>query len=124
LADIHDLDDTVVAIIDDPDRARRAVSELRRANYEVEVLQGEEGKQHLDPAGESGPMAAIKRLLNVFGDQYRILERLTAELERGNHVISVDSEPDEATEAVRILQDHDGEFIWKLGTWTYSRIGD
>jgi hypothetical protein len=124
LADIHDLDNTVVAVIGDPDRARSAISELREANYQVEVLKGEEGKEHLDPAGESGPIATIKRLLNVFGDQYRILEGLTAELERGNHVISVDSEPDEATEAVRILQDHDGEFIWKLGTWTYSRIGD
>ncbi len=122
--DIHDLDDTVVAIIDDPERASTAVSALRAAGYEVEVLQGEEGKQHLDPAGESGPIATIKRLLNVFGDQYRILERLTAELDQGNNVISVDSEPDEATEAVRILQDHGGEFMWKLGTWTYSRIGD
>ncbi len=121
--DIHDLDDTVVAIIDDPERASRAASELRAAGYEVEVLQGEEGKQHLDPAGESGPIATIKRLLNVFGDQYRILERLTLELEGGNHVISVDSTPDEATEAVRILQDHGGEFMWKLGTWTYSRVG-
>lgn len=124
LADIHDLDNTVVAVIDDPERARSAVSELTQANYQVEVLQGEEGKEHLDPAGESGPMAAIKRLLNVFGDQYRILEGLTAELDRGNHVISVDSEPDVAAEAVRILQNHDGEFMWKLGTWTYSRIGD
>jgi hypothetical protein len=124
LADIHDLDNTVVAVIGDPDHARSAIAALREANYQVEVLQGEEGKEHLDPAGESGPMATIKRLLNVFGDQYRILEGLTAELERGNHVISVDSEPDEATEAVRILQDHEGEFIWKLGTWTYTRIGD
>ena len=124
MADIHDLDNTVVAVIEDPDRARSAVSELRQANYEVEVLQGEEGKEHLDPAGESGPIATIKRLLNVFGDQYRILEGLNTELDRGNYVISVDSEPDEATEAVRILQDHEGEFIWKLGTWTYSRIGD
>lgn len=124
MADIHDLDNTVVAVIHDPDAARRAISALKEANYRVEVLQGKEGKEHLDPAGESGPMATIKRLLNVFGDQYRILEGLTAELERGNHVISVDSEPDEATEAVRILQQHEGEFIWKLGTWTYTRIGD
>ena len=124
MADIHDLDNTVVAVIADPDRARSAVSELRQANYEVEVLRGEEGKEHLDPAGESGPTATIKRLLNVFGDQYRILEGLNTELDRGNYVISVDSEPDDATEAVRILQDHEGEFIWKLGTWTYSRIGD
>lgn len=122
--DIHDLDDTVVAIIDDPEEAERAVSELRAAGYTVEVLAGEEGKQHLDPEGESGPIATIKRLLNVFGDQYRILDRLTAELDEGNCVISVDATPDEATHAVEILQDHDGEFMWKLGTWTYSRVGE
>lgn len=124
MEDIHDFDNTVIAIIEDGDTAEKAVSELRSAGYEVEILQGEEGKQHLDPAGEAGPVATIKRMLNVFGDQYRILERLNAELDDGNRVISVDSEPDEATRAVEILQEHGGEFMWKLGTWTYSRIGD
>ena len=121
--DIHDFDDTVVAVLD-PETARQAVSDLEAAGYEAEVLQGEQGKDHLDPAGESGPFATIKRLLNVFGDQYRILERLHSELDAGNTVISVDAEPDEATRAVEILQDHEAEFMWKLGTWTYSRIGD
>jgi hypothetical protein len=49
---------------------------------------------------------------------------LAAELDDGNLVISVEAEPDEADEAVRILQDHDGEFIWKLGSWTYTRVGE
>lgn len=121
---IHDFDNTVIAILADRDEAEEAVSELRAAGYEVEVLRGEEGKQHLDPAGETGAMATIKRMLNVFGDQYRIIERLDAELDDGNYAISVDSEPDDATRAVEILQEHGGEFMWKLGTWTYSRVGD
>jgi hypothetical protein len=39
-------------------------------------------------------------------------------------VISVDTEPDEAAEAIQILQDHGGEYIWKFGTWTFTRIGE
>lgn len=122
--EIHDFDDTVVAIIHDAAMADEVVDELTAAGYEVEVLQGEEGKSHLDPAGVSGPTATLRRLLNAFGDQYRVIERLNAELDKGSLVISVDAEPDEAAEAIRVLQDHGGEFIWKLGTWTYTRIGE
>ena len=124
MSEIHDFDDTVVAILSDTEKADTAVAELTAAGYDIEVLEGEEGKQHIDPAGESGPVATVKRLFNAFGDQYRLLERLAAELDDGNLVISVEAEPDEADEAVRILQDQDGEFIWKLGSWTYTRVGE
>jgi hypothetical protein len=124
LAEIHDFDDTVVAIVSDPEKAEAALAGLKAAGYDIEILEGEEGKEHLDPGGESGPIATVKRLLNAFGDQYRLLERLNAELDDGNLVISVEAEPDQADDAVRILQDYDGEFIWKLGTWTYTRVGE
>lgn len=124
MEEIHDFDNTVIAVIDNRDEAEQAVSDLKAAGYDVESLRGEEGKAHLDPEGESGAGATMKRLLNVFGDQYRILDRLTAELDAGNTVISVDADPDEATRAVEILQDLDAEFMWKLGSWTYSRVGD
>jgi hypothetical protein len=124
VAEIHDFDDTVVAILSDPEKAEGAVARLKAAGYDIEVLEGKSGKDHLDPGGESGPVATVKRLLNAFGDQYRVLERLSHELDQGNLVISVEAEPDEADDAVSILQDHDGEFIWKLGTWTYTRVGE
>lgn len=124
MAEIHDFDDTVVAILSDAEKAQRAISRLTAAGYDIEVLEGQSGKDHLDPAGESGPVATVKRLLNAFGDQYRVMDRLSRELDEGNLVISVESSPDEADDAVGILQDHDGEFIWKLGTWTYTRVGD
>lgn len=124
MEEIHDFDDTVVAILDEEPAVRDAVESLSEAGYDYEVLRGDQGKEHLDPAGESSPAATVKRLLNVFGDQYRVLDRLHAELDKGKMVVSVDSKPDEATEAIRILQDHGGEFIWKLGTWTFTRIGD
>lgn len=124
MAEIHDFDDTVIAIVSDAEKAEAAVTGLTAAGYDIEILEGEEGKEHLDPAGESGPIATVKRLLNAFGDQYRLLERLQAELDDGSLVVSVNAKPDQADEAVRILQDHDGEFIWKLGTWTYTRVGE
>lgn len=124
LDEIHDFDDTVVAVLDDREEAREVTEALSAAGYDFELLHGEDGKKHLDVAGESGPAATIKRLLNVFGDQYRVMEKLHRELDAGKLVISVDSKPDEATEAVRIIQDNDGEFIWKLGTWTFTQIGE
>ena len=122
--EIHDFDNTVIAILDDEQKARDVTAELSAAGYEYELLVGEEGKAHLDVAGESGPGATIKRLLNAFGDQYRVIEELNAELGDGKLVISIDSKPNEADEVVRILQESGGEFIWKLGTWTYTKIGE
>lgn len=122
--DVHDFDNTVVAILDYEPEAADAVEALSEAGYDFEVLRGDEGKEHLDPAGEKGAKATVKRLLNAFGDQYRVLDRLYAELDEGNLVVSVDSPPDQASEAVRILQDHGGEYIWKFGSWTFTRIGE
>jgi len=124
MSEIHDFDNTVVAILSRESEADGALSDLTAAGYEVEVLRGQEGKDHIDPAGETGAIATVKRLLNAFGDQYRVIERLYEELDEGNLVISVEATTDEAGEVVRILQDHDGEFIWRLGTWTHTRIGE
>lgn len=124
MAEIHDFDNTVVAVFSDLEKAEGAMARLKAAGYDIEVLEGETGKDHLDPAGEKGPAASVRRLLNAFGDQYRVVERLSHELDEGNLVISVEAEPDEADDAVSIIQEHEGEFIWKLGTWTYTRVGE
>lgn len=123
MAEIHDFDDTVVAVLDREPAVEEAMGRLSKAGYEYEMLVGAEGKAHLDPSGENDAMATVKRLINAFGDQYRVLDRLTAELNEGKVVVSVDSTPDEADEAVKILQDHGGSYIWKFGTWTFTRIG-
>lgn len=124
MGDIHDFDDTVVAILDDRASADRAIDQLTGAGYDYEVLEGDEGKAHLDPAGISGTAATIKRLLNIFGDQYRVMEHLDRQLDDGKVVMSVDAKPNDADEAVKVLQDNGGEFIWKFGTWTFTRAGD
>ena len=124
MSEIHDFDGTVIAVLSGDSEIRDAVAELGQAGYEVEEIAGEEGKQHLDPTGEQGPAATLKRLLTAFGDQHRVLERLHAELDRGNVVLSVEADPDDAAEVVRILQDNGGEFVWKFGTWTFTQIGE
>ena len=124
MAEIHDFDDTVVAVIPKASDLDSIAAELAAAGYEYELIQGESGKRHIDPDGAQGVGATVKRLLNAFGDQYRIIEKLNDELDDGRTVVSVAAKPDEAGEAVRILDAANCEFIWKLGSWTYTQVSD
>lgn len=124
MAETHDFDDTVVAVLDNREAADEVVDRLTETGYEYELLEGKGGKAHLDPAGDSGPGATLKRLLNVFGDQHRVVDHLNQQLEEGKVVISVDAKPEDADAAAKVLQDNGGEFIWRFGTWTYTRAGD
>lgn len=122
--EVHDFDNTVVAILDREPSVKSASEGLVESGYDFEILYGEEGRQHMDPGGEEGLLASLKRLANAFGDQYRIMERLDAALAEGKIVISVDMEHADPTEAISILQDHGGHYIWRLGDWTFTRIGE
>lgn len=124
MAETHDFDDTVVAVLDNTEVAGEVVDRLTETGFDHELLEGEEGKAHLDPASDSGPGATLKRLLNVLGDQHRVLDHLNQQLDDGKVVISVDAKPEDADEAAKVLRDNGGEFIWKFGTWTYTRAGD
>ncbi|HET8738730.1 MAG TPA: hypothetical protein VFO17_03250 [Acidimicrobiia bacterium] len=122
--DIHDFDNTVVAVLSDEATVDEVSAALSAAGYEVEILKGDEGKAHLDAVGQTGAVATIKRLVDAFGDRFRVAEKLERELEKGNVVISVDAKPDEAEEAVNVLREHGADFIWKLGSWTFTRVGE
>jgi len=124
MAENHDFDDTVVAVLDSREAADVVVDCLATSGYDYELLEGEQGKAHLDPARDSGAGATLKRLLKVFGDQHRVLDHLNQQLDDGKVVISIDAGPEEADGAAKVLQDNGGEFIWKFGTWTYTRAGD
>jgi hypothetical protein len=124
LDDIHDFDNTVVAVLSDEATVDEVSAALSAAGYEVEILKGDEGKAHLDAVGQTGAVATIKRLVDAFGDRFRVAEKLERELEKGNVVISVDAKPDEAEEAVNVLREHGADFIWKLGSWTFTRVGE
>ncbi|GIU93202.1 MAG: hypothetical protein KatS3mg011_2108 [Acidimicrobiia bacterium] len=116
----HHFDGTVIAVFP-TESSERVVDHLRQAGFQVEILVGEEGRRHL--TGE-GLMAGIRRVLDVFGDRQRMVDRLDAELAAGNVVVSVDSEPDDAVEAASILDSHGGRYIWRFGTWTDTPMGD
>lgn len=122
--EIHDFDNTVVAVLDERPETNDAASTLDAEGFDFEVLSGAEGREHLDPSGETSGLATVKRLLNAFGDQYRVLERLNHHLDEGRRVVSVEVSDDDSARAVEILQEHGGEYIWKFGTWTFTRIGE
>ena len=123
--EVHEFDNTVVAVLDLEPTTTEVVSRLEEAGYDYEVLTGTEGKKHLDPAGETSGSATVKRLFNAFGDQYRVLDKLNEHLDAGRSVVSVEiAEDAEAAEAIEILRNHGGDYVWKFGTWTFSRIGE
>ncbi len=120
----HDFDNTIVAILDEEPAVQDAAQGLAASGYDFEVLSGEEGRAHIHPGSEDGVMPAVKRLLKAFGDQHRIIDRLDDALQQGKVVVSVEMDDDEPGDAISILKDHGGHYIWKLGDWTFTRIGD
>lgn len=124
MAEVHDFDNTVVAVLDHDPAVRSAAEGLSEAGYDFELLEGEEGRQHIDSGGEQGLVATVKRLISAFGDQYRIMERLDDALAEGKIVVSVEMEDRDPSEAIGILRDHGGSYIWKLGEWTFTPITD
>ena len=117
-----DFDNTVVAILDERPMAGDAVEGLSAAGYDFEVLAGEEGRAHIDQGSDDGLTGTLKGLLTAFGDQKRIIERLDAALQEGKIVVSVDTADQDPADAIGILKDHGGHYIWRLGEWTFTPI--
>ncbi|REK12535.1 MAG: hypothetical protein DWQ40_11360 [Actinobacteria bacterium] len=122
MTDIHSLQNTVVAVFESPDDAKAAAEQLASAGYEIEVLQGEEASDHLDPEGDEGIWASLKRLASALGDERRILNRLDREVAEGNVAVSVDIEDGDAAPAIKIMRECGGRFIWKFGEWAFTPI--
>ena len=122
---MHDLTGTVVAIIDDPEEGRTAVAALAQEQFTAELLHGEEGRAHLTETEEQGLTAAAKKVALAFGDEVRIVDRLDKALENGRSVVSVDvaGDEDQAARVAVILQEHGGHDMWRLGEWSFNRIG-
>ncbi len=122
---MHDLTGTVVAIIDDAEEARAALAALAQEQFPAELLNGEEGRAHLTEADEEGLSAAAKKVALAFGDEMRIVDRLDKALEGGRSVVSVNVADDEeqAARVAVILEEHGGHDMWRLGEWSFNRIG-
>jgi hypothetical protein len=118
-----DRTDTVLAIIDHHETGRDAVAALAAEEFPAQLLHGEQGKAALGPDQEDGVSALAARLAIAFGDEVRIMDRLEAALERGATVVSVDVSSDDAARVASILEEHDGHDMWRLGEWSFNRIG-
>jgi hypothetical protein len=120
---VHELTGTVVAIVDTQDEGRNAIAALSGEQFDAELLHGEEGRAHLSQEDESGVSALAKKLALAFGDEVRILDRLDKALESGRSVISVSVDDEQAADVARILEEHGGRDMWRLGEWSFNRIG-
>lgn len=122
MEDTHSFENTVVAVLKSGDKANEVVDRLAEAGYEVEILEGESGSAHLDPGGGDGFWASTKKAASALGDEKRVLERLDSALSEGSVVVSVGIGDRDSKEAVSILREHGGEYLWKFGDWTFTPI--
>jgi hypothetical protein len=122
---MHDLTGTVVAIIDDAEEGRAAVAALAQQQFSAELLHGEDGRSQLNEEDENALSAAVKKLALAFGDEMRIVDRLDKALQNGRLVVSVDvnDDDDDAARVAVILEEHGGHDMWRLGEWSFNRIG-
>jgi hypothetical protein len=121
MGDSHNFENTVVVVLA-TGSSDDVLQQLSAAGYEYEVMEGESGSKHLDAGGKEGFWAALKRAAAALGDETRVLNRLDSELAEGNIVVSVDISGREGKQAVSILREHGGEFIWRFGDWTFTPI--
>jgi hypothetical protein len=120
---VPDLTGTVVAIIDSQQDGRDAVAALSGEQFDAEILDGEEGRAYLSEDHEEGMTGVVKKLALAFGDEVRIVDRLDRALEDGRSVIVVNVDEDRAAEVATILEEHGGHDMWRLGEWSFNRIG-
>jgi hypothetical protein len=120
---VPDLAGTVVAIIDSEEDGREAVAALSGDQFEAELLDGEQGRAYLAEDHEEGLSSVLKKLALAFGDEVRIVDRLDRALKEGRSVVIVDADEEEAAAVATILEDHGGHDMWRLGEWSFNRIG-
>jgi hypothetical protein len=114
---------TVVAVIDDREAGRDAVVALSGEQFAAEVFIGEEGMERLRSDQEEGVPSVVAKMAMALGDEVRIMERLEAALEAGASVVSVGVSDDQAARVATILEEYDAHDMWRLGEWSFNRIG-
>ncbi len=119
----HDFSNTVIAIVETASHVDAVLDSLTAAGLQAEVLRGESGRSHLDADPDAGLVSKLRHLARAFGDETRILNHLDNALAKGMTVISVEVEPDQASTAGTILEQHHGKYLWRFGEWSFNRIG-
>src|SRR5262245_47624186 len=118
----HDFSNSVIAVFES-ESARQAMADLEGAQFQTEVLSGDDGRAHLDATTDGGLLAGLKRMGRSLGDGTRIVGALDAAMEQGKTVISVEADEKRAREAARILERHGGSYLWRFGEWSFNRVG-
>lgn len=114
---------TVVAVIDDREAGRDAVAALSGEQFAAEVFVGQDGLDRLRSDQEEGVPSVMAKMAMAFGDEVRIMKRLEAAIEAGATVVTVDVSDDQAARVATILEEYDGRDMWRLGEWSFNRIG-
>ncbi len=125
MAEQIDLREKVVAVFDTAEATDDAVSALRADGYDVEVLEGEEGRARLDPhEEEEGILASLQGALEtILGDEDRILDRVDEELAHDRSFVVVDASDADEADIAAILKEHGGHYLWHFDKWTYVSLG-
>lgn len=114
---------TVVAVIDDREAGRDAVAALSGEQFAAEVFVGQDGLDRLRSDQEENVPSVMAKMAMAFGDEVRIMKRLEAAIEAGATVVTVDVSDDQAARVATILEEYDGHDMWRLGEWSFNRIG-
>ena len=119
--------DTIIALLDDEDEARKAIEELTDAGFpgkEIYVLRGKAGAEKLDPTGKGhGVRGRLLRLMERFGEETRLLEQHAAHLERGGFAMAVPAADEQVAKAWEILARYGAHDAYHLGKGHWEPIG-
>lgn len=125
MAEGIELRNTVVAIFDTDETTRAAVEDLRASGYDVEVLEGEEGRARLESrADHEGFFESLRGAIeSALGDERQILGNVDAELDAGAAFVVVDASDADESEIAEALKEHGGHYLWHFDRWSYVSLG-
>lgn len=121
-------DATLVGIIDDPDAADAAITDLKAAGIpepEIHVMCCEDGAERLDPSGSRhGTLGRLRRLVQHYGDKDREhVSRQADELRAGNFLIAVPASDEEARDRLAgVMKRHGAHFINHYKSWSVTLL--
>ena len=125
MADVIELRNKVVAIFDTDEATKAAVDDLRTSGHDVEVLEGDEGRERLKADDEhEGFFESLRGAFeSALGDEGQILDNVDAELGEGAAFVVVDASDADESEIATALKEHGGHYLWHFDSWSYVSLG-
>jgi hypothetical protein len=100
-----------------------ALAALGGRGLEALILSGPGDKEKL-ATFQKGLGGAINRAAAAFGDELRVFEELENELDRGNQVLIVETEPEAAEEVSAVMRRLGARSVWDFRKWTFTQTGE